>query len=77
MYYIPREDVNEEYLTNSETNNTYCPIKGEASYFSFKDGDTNIKDIAWSYTKTIEKSPMIKDRIAFYSNKVKFVIEPL
>lgn len=37
VQYIPRKDVDMSALTRSETN-TYCPYKGEASYFSILAG---------------------------------------
>ncbi len=32
IYYIPREDISNKYLTSS-THTTYCPLKGTANYF--------------------------------------------
>jgi len=45
VYYIPRSDVKMERLVRS-AHHTYCPFKGQASYFSLKDGPENA---VWSY----------------------------
>ena len=49
-WYFPPSSVNEQYLVKSPTAYT-CPWKGEAQYFSIKDGDTLLQDRAWSYPK--------------------------
>ncbi len=49
-WYFPPSSVNSEYLVKSDTPYT-CPWKGEAQYFSVKDGDTTLQDRAWSYPK--------------------------
>lgn len=55
-YYIPRQDVDMTLLTRSETR-TFCPFKGEATYYSFG----NIDDVAWSYeTPMTERSDITK-----------------
>ncbi len=37
VYYLPRKDVKMDRLARSE-HRTHCPFKGDASYFSLKDG---------------------------------------
>ena len=37
VYYIPRKDVKMDRLVRT-THSTHCPHKGDASYFSIKDG---------------------------------------
>lgn len=37
VFYIPRKDVKMERLTRS-SHQTYCPFKGQASYYSVKNG---------------------------------------
>ncbi|MGJ7459710.1 DUF427 domain-containing protein [Halomonas sp. MA07-2] len=59
--YIPRDDVRMELLTPSETV-THCPLKGDASYFSFGER----KDVAWSYERPLEELKDIAERVVFY-----------
>src|SRR5258705_13930952 len=40
VYYFPRNDVKMDRLVRSHLS-TYCPFKGDAAYFSFKDGGGN------------------------------------
>jgi len=47
-WYFPPSSVKAEFLEKSPTPYT-CPWKGECQYFSVKDGDTVLKDRAWSY----------------------------
>ena len=46
-FYLPREDIRVP-LRPSELR-TYCPYKGEASYFSFDGGE----DLLWSYEQPL------------------------
>ncbi len=66
VYYIPRRDVKMERLTRSD-HQTYCPFKGHASHYSLVDGAANV---AWSYEHPYDEMMMIKDRLAFYPDKV-------
>jgi uncharacterized protein (DUF427 family) len=66
VYYVPRKDVKMERLVRS-SHHTRCPHKGEASYFSFKDGPANA---VWSYEDPIPQAAAIKDHLAFYPDKV-------
>ena len=46
---------------------THCPFKGDASYFSFKSGPENA---VWSYEQPYDELVAIKERLAFYPDKV-------
>jgi len=66
VYYFPRKDVKMERL--SRTNHqTYCPFKGHASYYSLKNGAENA---VWTYEKPYDEMSAIKERLAFYPDKV-------
>ena len=66
VYYIPRKDVKMDRLVRS-SHRTHCPFKGDASYFSFKDGPDNA---VWSYEQPYDEMSVIKDLLAFYPDKV-------
>lgn len=76
VYYLPREDVNMQYLTKSEYS-TVCPIKGTAASYDFKKGDMLVENIAWSYEEPLPRAKRISGYVAFYSDKVSFVLEPI
>jgi len=66
VYYIPRADVKMDKLARS-SHKTHCPFKGDASYFSFKNGPENA---VWTYEQPFDEMLVIKDRLAFYPDKV-------
>ena len=66
VYYIPRKDVKMDRLVRSN-HRTYCPFKGHASYYSLKDGPENA---VWSYEQPYDELTVIKERLAFYPDKV-------
>src|SRR5215470_10471617 len=66
VYYIPREHVKLDRLVRSN-HQTYCPFKGTASYYSLKDGPQNA---VWTYEQPYDEMSIIKERLAFYRNKV-------
>jgi len=72
--YIPREDIAVELAANDKT--TYCPLKGDAAYFDLP-GDDGVREIAWSYEKTLEFADEIKDLIAYYPSKVSIEEHPI
>jgi uncharacterized protein (DUF427 family) len=66
VYYIPRKDVKMDRLART-THSTHCPHKGDASYFSLKDGPANA---VWSYEQPKDGVAPIKGHLAFYPDKV-------
>jgi uncharacterized protein (DUF427 family) len=69
VYYIPRKDVKMERLVRT-SHQTSCPFKGEASYYSLKDGPENA---VWTYEQPYDEMLAIKDLLAFYPDKVDTV----
>jgi uncharacterized protein (DUF427 family) len=69
-YYLPPEDVTEGLLQPSTTR-TLCAYKGQATYWSLKDED----DIAWSYPAPLREAAEVTDRIAFFNERVDFVVD--
>jgi uncharacterized protein (DUF427 family) len=69
VLYIPREDVSMDYLTRTERH-TYCPYKGEASYFTILMDGRFAENAVWSYEDPYPAMAQIKDHLAFYPNQV-------
>lgn len=69
VHYIPRADVDMTALTRSETH-SYCPYKGEASYFSIPNGGERSVDAVWTYETPYEAVDAIKAYLAFYPDRV-------
>lgn len=69
VQYIPRRDVDMATLTRSE-HTTYCPYKGDASYYSIPAGGDRSRNAVWSYENPFEAMAQIKEYVAFYPDRV-------
>jgi len=69
VQYIPRRDVDMAALRRSE-HTTYCPYKGEASYYSIPSGGDRSLNAVWSYENPFAAMAQIKDHLAFYPDRV-------
>jgi uncharacterized protein (DUF427 family) len=66
LYYFPRKDVKMDLLVRTD-HRTHCPFKGDAAYFSLKDGPENA---VWSYEQPYDEMLAIKGHVSFYPDKV-------
>ncbi len=69
-WYFPPSSIKKDYFIASDTQTT-CFWKGEASYYSLKDGNSENPDAAWYYPKpkdgSIEKvGKDFTDYVAFW-----------
>ena|SRR3982750_1538336 len=71
IYYIPRKDVKTERLVRTPRK-THCPFKGDATYYSIRNGDENV---VWSYENPYDEMMGIKGRLAFYPDKVEITTD--
>jgi uncharacterized protein (DUF427 family) len=69
VYYFPQSDVRMDLLT-ATSHRTYCPYKGDASYWSVTVGDRTAENAVWSYRAPFDEVASIKDYVAFYWNKM-------
>lgn len=67
--YIPRADVDMTLLERTG-HSTYCPYKGDCSYFSIPAGGETGRNAVWSYEAPYAAVAEIKDRLAFYPDRV-------
>ena len=74
VIYIPREDVDIALLERS-ARTSWCPFKGEASYFGLRINDELINDAVWSYEDPFVEVGDIKDFVAFYEDKVTTITD--
>ncbi len=54
----------------STTHQTYCPYKGECSYFSIPLGGDRATNAVWSYEAPYEAVSAIEGHLAFYPSRV-------
>ena len=69
VHYFPRGDVDMAALVRSE-HTTYCPYKGEASYYSIPVGRDRSRNAVWTYETPFEAMAQIKEYVAFYPARV-------
>jgi uncharacterized protein (DUF427 family) len=69
VQYIPRRDVDMAALRRSEQT-TYCPYKGDASYYSIPAGGDRSLNAVWTYETPFEAMAQIRDYLAFYPDRV-------
>jgi uncharacterized protein (DUF427 family) len=70
VFYLPLEAVQADVLrpTNHQT---YCPFKGDASYYSLVDGETVAENAVWSYVSPYDSVSQIAGHVAFYPDQVQ------
>jgi uncharacterized protein (DUF427 family) len=76
VFYIPIEDVSQEHLRASD-HHTYCPYKGEASYYDIVGGASNdLSNAIWYYPEPYPAVAQIAGHVAFYRDRVNIVATP-
>ena len=68
--YIPRQDVDMSLFERTDRVTT-CPYKGEANYFSIRDGEHLDENAVWTYERPKVEVAEIASHLAFYPNKVE------
>ena len=68
VFYVPRKDVDMSLLRRTD-HVTYCPYKGECSYYSIPVGGAKSINAVWSYEEPYAVAE-IKGHLAFYRERV-------
>lgn len=75
VLYIPMDDVDQDTLRGSDEH-TYCPYKGEASYYDIVPGDEEgAAGAVWYYPEPYGAVEDIRDHVAFYPDRVTITNE--
>jgi uncharacterized protein (DUF427 family) len=69
VLYIPRKDVDMTLLERTD-HATYCPYKGDCSYFSVPVGGERSVNAIWTYEAPYPSVVEIKGHVAFYPDRV-------
>lgn len=69
VQYIPRQHVDMARLERS-AHATYCPYKGDCSYFSIPAGGERGRNAVWSYEAPYAAVAVIGAYLAFYPDRV-------
>lgn len=70
VVYFPRADVSMEYFSRTERS-THCPYKGDAAYFTILMDGRFADNAVWTYEEPFPAMEQIRDRLAFYPDKVE------
>ncbi len=74
VQYIPLADVNGDVLRRTDTA-TYCPYKGDASYYSVVTAaGVTVEDAIWTYEQPYEAVAPIAEHVAFYPDKAEVTV---
>jgi uncharacterized protein (DUF427 family) len=74
VQYLPKRDVDMSLLTPTD-HATYCPYKGDCSYYSIPAAGDRGTNSVWSYATPYDAVAAIKDHVAFYPNRVDSIEE--
>jgi uncharacterized protein (DUF427 family) len=69
VLYIPRADADMTLLERTD-HATYCPYKGDCSYYSIAAGGDRSVNAVWTYEDPYPAVAEIKDHLAFYPDRV-------
>jgi uncharacterized protein (DUF427 family) len=73
VQYLPLQDVDADVISPTD-HETYCPYKGDASYYSVSTVDGDFENVIWTYEQPYDAVADIKDHVAFYPNKVEISV---
>lgn len=74
-YYLPPTSVKNWGLLSTSGTNTFCPYKGQASYYNVKVGESEVSDAVWYYAYPTPESSAIQGRLCFYNEKFDVFID--
>ena len=69
VLYIPRGDADMALLERTN-HSTYCPYKGDCSYYSIPMGGSKSVNAVWTYEDPYAAVAQIKGHLAFYRDRV-------
>ena len=73
VQYVPIADVDPDAIRPTESH-TYCPFKGEASYYSIVTADGELTDAVWTYPEPYDAVADIAGHAAFYPDRVEITV---
>jgi uncharacterized protein (DUF427 family) len=72
-FYLPRDDIRLEL--HPSTRRTYCPYKGQASYWSVDAGGRRREALGWSYEEPLPDMLAIAGLVAFWDERVDVILD--
>jgi uncharacterized protein (DUF427 family) len=75
VVYVPMDDI--IVSLTEQPNISKCPLKGTASYFTYRSEGEIYENLAWSYRELYEFSNFLKGLVAFYPDRVIIEEHPM
>jgi uncharacterized protein (DUF427 family) len=69
VIYVPASEMNLAELERTD-HTTYCPYKGQCSYYDIPSGGDKSKRAVWSYEHPYDAVSQIKNHFAFYASRI-------
>jgi uncharacterized protein (DUF427 family) len=69
VLYLPRSDADLSLLQRTD-HATYCPYKGDCSYYSVPSGGAKSVNAVWTYEEPYAAVEAIKGYLAFYRDRI-------
>jgi uncharacterized protein (DUF427 family) len=69
VYYLPRDHADMSLLVRT-AHYSYCPYKGDCTYYSIPIGGSKSDYAVWTYEKPYAAVADIKEHLAFYASRV-------
>jgi uncharacterized protein (DUF427 family) len=74
VHYVPRADLDLSLVERTD-HTSYCPYKGDASYYSITPGGPRSVNAIWSYESPHAAVAQIAGHVAFYPDRVDSIEE--
>jgi uncharacterized protein (DUF427 family) len=73
VQYVPLADVDAAVLHPTD-HETYCPYKGEASYYTVTTPAGELENVIWTYEEPYDAVSEIAGHAAFYTDRVELSV---
>ena len=74
VQYVPLGDIDAAVLRPTD-HETYCPYKGDASYYTVTTPAGELENVIWTYEEPYEAVSEIAGHVAFYTDRVELSVE--
>ena len=69
VHYVPEKDVRLDLMKPTE-HKTYCPFKGDCSYWTIEVGGGKAENAVWGYRTPYDEAVGLAGHYAFYKSRV-------
>jgi uncharacterized protein (DUF427 family) len=73
VQYVPLADIDPDAIRATDSH-TYCPYKGEASYYTIAAEGAELEDAIWTYEQPYDAVAAIAGHAAFYPDRVDLTV---